>query len=232
MQLHAEATSTNALAADAPTPNLVVVADHQTAGRGRLDRSWVTPRGAGLTFSAVVDPGVPVERWPLLPLATGLAVVDAVRRLGADAGLKWPNDVLVADRKLCGILVERVGEPPLAVLGLGINVDMAADELPVPTATSLAVEGFGCDRTALLADVLGNLGGRLEQLRREPEALLSDYRAVCATLGRSIQAFLPGDRVVRGRATGVDSDGRLVVETSSEAVAVSAGDVVHVRPAG
>lgn len=231
MQLHAEATSTNALATAAPARNLVVVADHQTAGRGRLDRSWVVPRGAGLTFSAVVDPDVGVQRWPLLPLATGLAVVDAVRRLGPDAMLKWPNDVLVGERKLAGILVERVGEPALAVLGVGINVDMTADELPVPGATSMAVEACPTDRAALLGGVLAALGRRLGQLRQEPERLLSDYRTACATLGRPIQAFLPGDRVVRGTATDIDGDGRLVVETGTEVVAVSAGDVVHVRSA-
>src|SRR5689334_2709965 len=124
VQLHTAAESTNALAAAAPEHGLVVVADHQTAGRGRLGREWVTPAGAALTFSAVVDPTVDDEWWPLVPLVAGYAVARRVR-----GSVKWPNDVLLGGRKLCGILVERVhlraqtGDRPLAVVGIGINVD-------------------------------------------------------------------------------------------------------------
>lgn len=226
----AETGSTNSVAAADPVHRRVVVADHQTAGRGRLDRTWSAPRSSALVFSAVVDPQLPTEQWPLLPLATGLAVRDAVRRSGVAADLKWPNDVLVADRKLCGILVERVGDPALAVLGVGLNVHLTAEELPVPAATSFAIEGATVDRAVLLADVLSALDSRLEQLRSRPAALLDEYRAACVTLGRTVRALLPGDRVVHGTATGVDDDGRLVVATSTGPVPVSAGDVVHVRP--
>ena len=124
MQLHAAAESTNALAAAAPERGLVVVADHQTAGRGRLGRTWTTPPGAALTFSAVVDPVLDDEWWPLVPLVAGYAVARRLR-----GSVKWPNDVLLGDRKVCGILVERVhvrahgSDKPLAVVGIGINVD-------------------------------------------------------------------------------------------------------------
>ena len=119
----------------------MVVAEHQTAGRGRLDRSWETPPRAALTFSVLLRPTVGPAQWPWLPLLTGYAVAGALRDAGFDAGVKWPNDVLVGDLKVAGILVERVDTPtgPAAVLGVGLNVSTTAEELPVPTATSLAL---------------------------------------------------------------------------------------------
>ena len=124
-----------------------MLAEHQTAGRGRLDRSWVTPPRSALTFSVLLRPTVPAAAWPWLPLLTGHAVSTALRTAGFDASVKWPNDVLLPvdgeDRKVAGILVERVETPtgPAAVVGIGINVGMTADELPVPEATSLALAG-------------------------------------------------------------------------------------------
>ncbi|WP_310964438.1 biotin--[acetyl-CoA-carboxylase] ligase [Nocardioides terrisoli] len=230
--------STNAVAVQQPAPGSVVVADHQTAGRGRLDRSWQTPPGTALTFSAVVDPGLPDARWPLVPLAAGLAVAEAVRRCGVDAVLKWPNDVLVegaadgAEGKLAGILVERTGQPPRAVIGIGINVDLDADELPVPTATSLSLAGARVDRTMLLGLVLAALAEHVDALRVDPVALVAAYRERCATLTREVEVQLPGGRALRGTAVDVDVDGRLVVIVDGERVPVGAGDVLHVRPAG
>jgi BirA family biotin operon repressor/biotin-[acetyl-CoA-carboxylase] ligase len=231
VELHAAAESTNALAAATPQPGLVVVADHQTAGRGRLGRSWVTPEGAALTFSAVVDPAVDDEWWPLIPLVAGYAVGRAV-----DGRLKWPNDVLLGGRKVCGILVERVhvhapdGARPLAVVGIGVNVDQGADELPVDTATSLALETGPRDRTELFGVVLEELGALLTEAARSPYAFVEEYRAACDTVGQVVRVELPGGTHLEGRAVGVDDHGRLEVETSGEVVAVAAGDVVHVRP--
>jgi BirA family biotin operon repressor/biotin-[acetyl-CoA-carboxylase] ligase len=240
--LHEAAESTNTLAAAAPDPGLVLVADHQTAGRGRLGREWVTPRGAALTFSAVVDPVVEDEWWPLVPLAAGYAVARTVR-----GSLKWPNDVLIDDRKVCGILVERVqvrahgGEKPLAVIGIGINVDQTENELPAQLATSLALADGPIDRTVLFGDVLRELRRCLGILATSPHTLVAGYRTLCTTLERDVRVSLPDGSVLAGRATEIDDHGRLVVSPPwaggrarpgvVTGVAVAAGDVVHVRPA-
>lgn len=227
VRLYAAADSTNALAVADPVRQLVVVADHQQAGRGRLERTWETPRGAALTFSAVFDPVVDPEWWPLVPLVAGYAVA---RALGGFATLKWPNDVMIGDRKVCGILVERVNtRPPMAVIGIGINVDQTEGELPVPTATSLALEGHPVDRTELFGDVVHSLRVWLGVLMSSPHAFVANYRGRSATLDRDVRVELPGERIVRGRVCEIDEHGRLVLETPDGALTLSAGDVVHVR---
>ncbi|MEP6814492.1 MAG: biotin--[acetyl-CoA-carboxylase] ligase, partial [Marmoricola sp.] len=237
---HLTATgSTNAVAAglvaSGAEPGLVVVTDHQTAGRGRLDRAWETPAGVALTFSAVVDPGVPDARWPWLPLLAGLAVAAAVRRAtGVEATLKWPNDVLVAERKLAGILVERVlaNDRPVAVVGVGVNVHQT--ELPVEGATSLALAGPAVDRADLLEAILERLAAELADWRAaggDPVRLLPAYTRACSTIGHQVTVHLPGDRTRTGRAESVDALGRLVVlDEAGVREEVAAGDVIHVRP--
>lgn len=229
--------STNAVAAEHPVPGTIVLADHQTAGRGRLDRKWETPPGTALTFSAVIDPRLPDQEWPLLPLATALAVAEGVRRsTGLEPALKWPNDLLLAlpdgtAGKVAGILLERVPNPddvdrPLAVIGIGVNVGMTREQLPVPTATSLAIAGAAADRTAVFGEVARALATTLADLADDPRGLLSRYRAACSTLGKDVEVHLPDGEVLTGRADDVDAHGRLVVAGR----AVGAGDVVHVRP--
>jgi BirA family biotin operon repressor/biotin-[acetyl-CoA-carboxylase] ligase len=224
------ATSTNAVAADRPEPGLIVLADHQTAGRGRLDRSWETPPGSALTFSAVVDPGLADQDWPLLPLAVAVAVAQGVRRsTGLDPRLKWPNDVLVGDGKVAGILLERVTDSSgraLAVIGIGINVGMTREQLPVETATSLRIAGADVDRTAVFGAVSQELADTIAELATDPQAVLRRYRDACSTLGAQVEVHLPGGDVLTGLASEVDGHGRLVVDGR----AVGAGDVVHVRP--
>lgn len=237
--VHPTAGSTNELAADNPVPGRVIVADHQVAGRGRLDRSWVTPPGTALTFSVVIDPQLPDERWPLIPLIAGVAVVDAVRRLGADASVKWPNDVLLVDgtttdgagRKVCGILSERVGDPPRAVVGIGINVDLQEGELPVPTATSLAIAGIAVSRADLLGAVLAEFSRLLDEARADVPAFLETYRERCSTLGRPVMVLMPDGSRLEGEAVSVDDQGCLLVDDGTGPQRVAAGDVVHVRPA-
>jgi BirA family biotin operon repressor/biotin-[acetyl-CoA-carboxylase] ligase len=234
----------------------VLVAEHQTAGRGRLDRGWVTPPRCALTFSALLDPvGVSVARWPWLPLLAGLAVTDAVRSVGGvDADLKWPNDVMVAGEKLAGILVERVERPgrparpgdiardgvpgggAVAVLGIGLNVTTTAEELPVPTATSLLLaSGVEVDRGALLIGVLEALAARLDAWQRaagDPaRALHGEYLERCGTVGLDVRVELPGGTALRGRAEGIDAEGRLLVRPhdGGSLRALGAGDVTHVR---
>lgn len=230
------AESTNAVAAADPRPDTLVVADHQTAGRGRLDRSWETPAGSALTFTAVVDPELADHDWPLLPLAVALAAADGVRAAsGLAVAVKWPNDLLVptadgGQGKVAGILLERVagaGGRPLALIGIGINVGLRADELPVPTATSLAIAGSRADRTSVFAAVVPAVAAILDALRAEPAAVLERYRSECDTIGRRVTVHLPDGETFTGTATGLDHNGRLVVDGR----AIGAGDVVHVRPA-
>jgi BirA family biotin operon repressor/biotin-[acetyl-CoA-carboxylase] ligase len=234
------ATSTNAVAADrareGAAEGVVVVAEHQTAGRGRLDRTWDTPPRSGLTFSLVLRPDVPPADWPWLPLLTGHVVSKALRANGYDAGVKWPNDVLVGERKVAGILLERVETPagPAAIVGVGLNVSLTAEELPVPTATSLQLaSGSAPDRTALLVSLLSSLqeaydawqAGGAEATAR----LRSSYVAECVTIGREVRVEMPSGEPLTGRATGVDESGRLVVAGPAGDTVVGAGDVVHVR---
>lgn len=234
-----ETPSTNAVAADRARTGgpagLVVATEHQTAGRGRLDRAWVVPPRSALTFSVLVRPELSPEAWPWLPLLTGYAVHAALVDRVPGLGLKWPNDVLVSDeagdRKLAGILVERIEtkDGPAAVLGVGINVSQRQDELPVPEATSLFLEVEGDpDRTEVLAGVLGSLEALMPLLEDIP-SLRRAYSGECLTLGREVRVDMPADQSVQGTAVDVDDHGRLVVSTEDGPVAVGAGDVVHVR---
>ena len=231
-----------AAALEGAAEGLVVAAEEQTDGRGRLDRSWRSPPRAGLTVSVLLRPAdVPGAAWSWLPLLTGVAVATAVREhAGVDARLKWPNDLLVGQRKLAGILAERVDDldhvdGPAAVLGIGLNVDARADELPVATATSLALEGATCsDRAVLLRALLHELAGRYADWRvaagnAARAGLREAYRDLSATLGRPVRVQLPTGETVEGVAEDVDGAGRLVVRTGESAIALSAGDVGHVR---
>ncbi|HZG03305.1 MAG TPA: biotin--[acetyl-CoA-carboxylase] ligase [Streptomyces sp.] len=227
-------------------PGAVLVAEQQTAGRGRLERAWTAPPRSGLFFSVLLAPDVPAARWGWLPLLAGIATAGALARTaGVDTALKWPNDVLVRyrgeERKVGGILAERVARPGGAacvVLGIGLNVSLRAEELPVPTAGSLVLAGAsGTDRDPLLRSVLRSLEewyGRWRAADGDPEAsrVREAYTAGCATLGRRVRALLPGDRELLGEAVAVDGDGRLVL-ASGEGVQqpVDAGDIVHLRPA-
>ena len=239
VEVAAETASTNAdvlAAAAAGAPEgLVVVAEHQSAGRGRAGRSWSAPPRSGLMFSVLLRPPVATRpHWGSLPLLTGVALVQALRRTaGVDAVLKWPNDVLVGERKLAGILAESSGDA--VVVGIGLNVSLRADELPVAHATSLLLEAAVCtDRDPLLRAVLRAIDSwyaRWAGQAGDPETcgLLAAYRPVCATLGRDVAVHLPGDRVARGAAVDVDSSGRLVVDGPDGRTAFAAGDVIHLR---
>jgi BirA family biotin operon repressor/biotin-[acetyl-CoA-carboxylase] ligase len=232
--------STNAVVAEraraGEEEGLVVVTEHQTAGRGRLDRVWETPARTSLTFSALLRPDIPAQDWTWLPLLVGYAVQAAIADRIPEIALKWPNDVLVEERKLAGILVERIETPtgPAAVVGVGINVSQTLDELPVALATSIELEtSESVDRTGLLGQVLGSLHG-LQGLLDDTESLRAAYADVCSTLGREVDVHLPGGpdgvEVRRGEALDVDSRGALVVSTPDGTFTVGAGDVVHVRP--
>jgi BirA family transcriptional regulator, biotin operon repressor / biotin---[acetyl-CoA-carboxylase] ligase len=217
----------------------VLVAESQVAGRGRMGRSWVSAAGASLTFSVLLRPvSVPASRRGWLPLLTGVSVASAVRDVsGVPSVLKWPNDVLVGSRKLAGILAEQSGDA--VVIGIGLNVATPADALPVSPAglpaTSLLVEGASVSREAVLAGILRELGRRYAAFRDDPDpartGLVAEYRALCATLGRSVRVELPGGHVLAGVAEDIDADGRLLVAAPGDEppAPVAAGDVIHVR---
>ncbi|WP_086731521.1 biotin--[acetyl-CoA-carboxylase] ligase [Streptomyces carpinensis] len=221
----------------------VLIAEEQTAARGRLDRRWTAPARSGLFFSVLLRPtDVPVARWGWLPLLTGVAVATGLARAGGvDTALKWPNDLLVTvggeERKAGGILVERAGDGGV-VIGVGINVTLRKDELPVPQAGSLGLAGaVSTDRDPLLRGVLRSLEdwyGRWRAAGGDPvdSGLQEAYAAGCATLGRRVRAELPGERSLVGEAVAVDGDGRLVLATEKGVQEpVGAGDIVHLRPA-
>ncbi len=231
-----ETGSTNAdllarAAAGEDIDGVVLVAESQTAGRGRHGRSWLTPPGSQIALSAGVGVGaVPNEAWGWLPLLTGVAVVDALAEVTAvKAGLKWPNDVLVGTGKLAGILAEVAAPEPVVVVGLGLNVT----EAPDPVATSLTMLNATVDRTALTEAVLRHLASRIGSWRAAAGAdatLATDYRSRSVTLGNRVRASLPGDRSVEGVATDIDDVGRLRIDTGEEVLTVSAGDITHLRP--
>ena len=206
----------------------VLVADYQNAGRGRFDRRWQAPPGAMVAISALLRPAVvDAARWTWLPLVAGLAVADGLRdATGLDARVKWPNDVLVGERKISGILVERTADA--AVVGMGVNTSMTRDQLPVPQATSLAVEGALAATEDVVAAILRTL--ETWYVRWETGEDLADaYAARSATIGRDVRVAVSPDETVDGRAVGVDATGALLVETGGAIRSFAAGDVWHVR---
>ncbi|HET6736483.1 biotin--[acetyl-CoA-carboxylase] ligase [Mycobacterium sp.] len=236
-----ETGSTNAdliarAAAGEDIDGTVLIAEHQTAARGRQGRQWSDVAGAQIAMSVGVDAGtVPTDRWGWLPLATGVAIVDAVAAVtGVEAGLKWPNDVLAGSGKLAGILAEVAAPQRVIVVGLGLNVTLRSGEIPAPEATSLLELGVDApNRARLIEALLHELGERIVAWRNAGGAddrLVTDYRTRCLTLGASVRAVLPDNREITGIAQAVDEQGRLSIESNGQTTLVSAGDVTHLRP--
>ena len=236
VDVHPELGSTNAEAARLARPWHVVVTDHQQAGRGRMGRAWQTPPRTSVTMSVLLPAPAHGRGW--VPLLTGLAVLRAIEDVtGLSGRLKWPNDVLLAadgDRKVCGVLCEL--QPGGVVVGLGVNVSQGRDELPVETATSLALAGApDLDRQQLVVALLGRLAevhAALTGGEARREAARAAYRSACTTVGSDVDLHVGGAAPRRVHAVGVDDEGRLVVRSGDSEYAVAAGDVVHVRPAG
>jgi BirA family biotin operon repressor/biotin-[acetyl-CoA-carboxylase] ligase len=238
LEVVAEIGSTNAAlvaaaAADEPE-GAVLVAEHQVAGRGRLDRVWTSPPRAGLTVSFLLRPDVPAARRGWLPLLTGVALAEAVGEVtGVRASLKWPNDLLALDgRKLAGILAE--GSGTAVVVGVGLNVSTTATELP-DTGTSLSrVTGATVDRAPVLLAFLRAVERRYRTWTAalgDPvsSGLARDYLAWSSTVGSDVVVSLPDGSTLEGRAEAVDWDGRLVVTTPEGQVELASGDVRHLR---
>lgn len=216
---------------------VLVAADAQSAGRGRLDRSWESPFAAGLLFSLSLD--APADTDPalvgVLPLAAGVAIVEVCRLRGvAAAALKWPNDIVLAGtevaglpRKLGGILAERTDRR--VIIGVGLNFDLTEAEAPTPQAAALREFGLqpSTSREELLASCTAAVVEVWRELRADgPEGALARYRALCVTLGQQVSVAVAGAATVAGEAVGIDPAGHLLVRTSDRGVvAVSAGDV-------
>lgn len=243
-----ETGSTNAdlltRAAQQDCDRQVLLAEFQGSGRGRHSRSWVSPPRAQIAVSALVTlPGMRVNDLGWLPLLTGVAVVDALRTVAqVPAELKWPNDVLIHGRKVAGILAEvaRTTPDPAVVVGIGINVSLTRDELPLPSATSLVLENAAVsDRNTLVRAVLSAIADRWQQWHDanwDVSDLAVAYRDRCGTLGQRVRAELPGGGELIGIATDIDGEGRLALVPDGQSggstgtVVVSAGDITHLRP--
>lgn len=236
--------STNLRAAEAARRGVdegyLVVADYQTAGRGRMGRRWEAPPGSSLLVSVVLRPTVPTRLVPLVPLLTGLALAEVIDGycLEHTVGLKWPNDLLVDDAKVAGVLLERAadglstgGGTPV-VVGVGVNVDWRGLEREGSEARWSLAEaiGAGVDRWRLLAGLVGVLSRRYDDWHADPTGFLPAYRDRCVTIGHRVRVDVPNGRAVTGQATGVAEDGRLTVATDAgETERLAAGDVTHVR---
>lgn len=232
-----------ALARGGEPSGVVLFADHQETGRGRFARAWVDTPGTNIAVSALLRPQVEVARWGWLSVVAGIGVVDALRAVtGLPVALKWPNDVLlepgtgvVAPGKLVGILAERVETPTgvAAVIGMGINVSMTREQLPVETATSLALNGSTATKTEIALALLRSWAEWLVRWESGDD-LRAAYVKRCLTIGRHVRAQIDAElgrgTVVAGRAVDIDLCGSLIVETAAGRVELSAGDVIHLRP--
>jgi BirA family transcriptional regulator, biotin operon repressor / biotin---[acetyl-CoA-carboxylase] ligase len=216
---------------------VVAVADHQSAGRGRLGRRWEAPPGRCLLVSVLLRPAAPVAQLFTCTAAVALATSDACRLLaGVEVGVKWPNDLVIEDEKVAGVLAESDATAPggrpgsvAVVVGVGCNVDWHP-----PGATSIAAHAeVAVGRDPLLEAMLSGLAARAPLLDTEAgrRATLEELRARCVTLGRGVRVERAAARPFVGVARGLDDEGRLVVATEAGDVAVAAGDVVHLRPA-
>ncbi|MBO1266438.1 biotin--[acetyl-CoA-carboxylase] ligase [Arthrobacter cavernae] len=230
----------------------VLTAEYQTAGRGRLDRQWESPARSAVSVSVVLRPvnaeglPVPTQSYSWLSLLAAVALREALlETAGLPADIKWPNDVLVRGKKIAGILAQMTplgaGSVPAVVLGVGLNVTLEEDELPVPTATSMLLEGAATtDRTAILKSYLSRFAALYRSFCNadgDPAAGLAGgtslhkrVEAAMVTLGREVRAHLPGDHELVGHASRLDEHGSLlVVDHGGREHVVTAGDVVHLR---
>lgn len=217
----------------------VLLADQQTAGRGRMGRSWSAPAQSQIIASISWNcPEVPAQAIGLAPLVVGLSLVESLHHsTGIPAQLKWPNDILVHGRKLGGVLVEAPEIQPVLrlVAGFGVNYDLTEEELPVPHATSLALIAQGQpipSREELTISMLRQLQENMRRFRTlggAPHSFMPRYVEHCATLGQPVRISLPGESTLEGVAKAISPDGQLMVASQGRTVAVSAGDVIHVR---
>ena len=215
-----ETTSTQSDLVRQFQPGKVLVAEYQSAGRGRLDRKFIVPPSKGLTFSFCIKADT---NFGWIPLLTGLAVSQAINSyIGSKlVSIKWPNDLLIEDMKLGGILCEKVENG--AVVGVGINIFQTQTELPIASAISLinAATNKEIDRSELLSQILNQLGEVLADLNK----FKNQYREICSTIGEFVRVTLPTGEVIEDLAIGISTDGSLLLKSRE----VTVGDTVHLR---
>lgn len=232
-------TNKDLLAGAEGLPEFYVLAtDFQTAGKGRMDRAWEANPGSSVMASILLRPQFTQSSgigW--LSLLTALAITRAISNLGLAPKIKWPNDVLIQEKKVSGILAEVANDLSCVVIGFGINVNQSAQQLPVDTATSLLLENAGAvNRDQLLAAVIENIQSLyLELSNAGGDATASGLRQaileLSATVGSQVSVEFPDGKKTFGLAKDIDETGRLVVVTQNETLSVSAGDVLHLRKA-
>lgn len=244
----AETGSTNAdLVARAPNAVdfSVLVAGYQSAGKGRAGRTWLAPAGSSLFVSILLKPaGIDPAKYSFLPLLAGLAMTQCVSKYlpNAEVSLKWPNDVLVGENKIAGVLSELLPSQDGVVIGAGLNINQQQSDLPINNATSMALAGGKeLDLDLILASYLSNFKSHYQawlehEGNSESSGVLAQVVACCSTIGRDsnwVRVMLPGDKEFIGEATGIDSSGRLIVSRAEspdeKVVAVAAGDIIHLR---
>ena len=214
----------------------VLATNFQSAGRGRMDRRWEAEPGSSVMASILLRPRfLEPEGIGWLSLLAALAINQAVASFGVSPRVKWPNDVLVQGKKISGILAEASADLSTVVLGFGINASQSQAELPVETATSLSIEtSKQVNRDELLAKVIQNITSIYSELalaegNTEASGLRQALLEASGTIGRQVVVEFPDNTRVSGLAKDIDSGGRLVVETATETLSVSAGDVLHLR---
>jgi BirA family biotin operon repressor/biotin-[acetyl-CoA-carboxylase] ligase len=207
-------------------PGDVLVTEFQSAGRGRLDRTFEAPKNSALLFSVYIQPKCEKSEWAFIPLLAGLATSLAITTLNPEISveLKWPNDLQIKERKVGGIIAQLAGDG--VILGIGLNVGMTHDELPVEDATSLSIEGSNSlDRNLLLVALLDSLEeilGRWES----GEDLRHLYRERSSTLGKRVGVELPDGKTKMGVAEDISPDGELILDDGQR---ITVGDIVHLR---
>ena len=207
-------------------PKSVIAAEYQSAGRGRLDRTFVAPQTSALTFSLYIEPKVNREEWSFIPLLAGLSMQEALSSFdkGIEIGIKWPNDLIINEKKIAGIISQAT--PRGVVIGIGVNVGMRSDELPVEHATSLSLENFTeLDRNRILAAFLNYFEVNL-QVWELGQTFAAQYRRASVTLGRQVEITLPGGEIVAATAEGISDTGGLMLDNGRE---ITVGDVIHLR---
>jgi BirA family biotin operon repressor/biotin-[acetyl-CoA-carboxylase] ligase len=211
---------------DSAIPKTILASEYQTSGRGRLDRTFTAAPMSALTFSIYIEPKVERDEWSFLTLLAGLSVHEALASLDpqVSVGVKWPNDLLIGEKKFAGMIAQATKKG--VVLGIGINVAMTAEELPVENATSLTLEGFAnLDRNEILAAIINHFEINVEMWEHD-KSFLAEYRSASATIGKEVEVTLPGGELVRSKAVDISNAGALLLENGSE---VTVGDVVHLR---
>ena len=211
---------------DSVIPKTILASEYQTSGRGRLDRTFTAPPMSALTFSLYIEPKVEREEWSFITLLAGLSVHEALASLDpqVSVGIKWPNDLLIDDKKFVGMIAQATKKG--IILGIGINVGMTAEELPVENATSLSLEGFSnLDRNEILASIINHFEINLEMWEHD-KSFLAEYRSASVTIGKDVEVTLPGGELIHSKAIDISNAGALLLEDGSE---VTVGDVVHLR---